>query len=219
MKWIGQHIYDQVSRFRAKVYVEDDLEITGSITSTDDLAIVATGNDITVDSDTFQITSSTANRPQLDVKSTANDADSPMIRLWKTRNDGSGTLLAGVNNDGCGEIQFNSVNNNSPTPSGQNYGKIECFIDERTENQESGQLKLQVSAHDGDLENGLLLTGGSVDAEVDVTIANGVASVTTIAGDLTVTGDVVMMANLPTSDPSNAGQLWNDSNTLKISAG
>ena len=40
-----------------------------------------------------------------------------------------------------------------------------------------------------------------------------------VTGDLTVTGDVVMMANLPTSDPSNAGQLWNDSNTLKISAG
>ena len=30
---------------------------------------------------------------------------------------------------------------------------------------------------------------------------------------------VILMANLPTSDPSNAGQLWNDSGTLKISAG
>jgi len=29
----------------------------------------------------------------------------------------------------------------------------------------------------------------------------------------------VMMTNLPTSDPSTAGQLWNDSGTLKISAG
>jgi len=29
----------------------------------------------------------------------------------------------------------------------------------------------------------------------------------------------VMMPNLPTSDPSNANQLWNDSGTLKISAG
>ena len=29
----------------------------------------------------------------------------------------------------------------------------------------------------------------------------------------------VIMSNLPTSDPSNAGQLWNDSGTLKISAG
>jgi len=29
----------------------------------------------------------------------------------------------------------------------------------------------------------------------------------------------VMAKNLPTSDPSNAGQLWNDSGTVKISAG
>ena len=29
----------------------------------------------------------------------------------------------------------------------------------------------------------------------------------------------VMASDLPTSDPSNAGQLWNDSGTVKISAG
>jgi len=29
----------------------------------------------------------------------------------------------------------------------------------------------------------------------------------------------VIMSNLPTSDPTNAGQLWNDSGTLKVSAG
>ena len=29
----------------------------------------------------------------------------------------------------------------------------------------------------------------------------------------------VIMANLPTSDPSNAGQLYNDSGTLKVSSG
>ena len=30
---------------------------------------------------------------------------------------------------------------------------------------------------------------------------------------------IIKMANLPTSDPSSAGQLWNDSGTLKVSAG
>ena len=30
---------------------------------------------------------------------------------------------------------------------------------------------------------------------------------------------VVILENLPTSDPNNAGQLWNDSGTLKVSAG
>ena len=31
MKWIGQHIYDLISRFRNKVYIENDLDITGSV--------------------------------------------------------------------------------------------------------------------------------------------------------------------------------------------
>ena len=29
----------------------------------------------------------------------------------------------------------------------------------------------------------------------------------------------IMAADLPTSDPNNTGQLWNDSGTVKISAG
>jgi hypothetical protein len=41
----------------------------------------------------------------------------------------------------------------------------------------------------------------------------------TVADGLTVTGTVVMLANLPTSDPGNAGQLYNDSGTLKVSSG
>jgi hypothetical protein len=40
----------------------------------------------------------------------------------------------------------------------------------------------------------------------------------TINGDHSITGDVTL-SGLPTSDPSVAGRLWNDSGTLKISAG
>ena len=46
-----------------------------------------------------------------------------------------------------------------------------------------------------------------------------VSTTQTISGAKTFSNAVVMMTNLPTSDPSNAGQLWNDSGTLKISAG
>ena len=38
-------------------------------------------------------------------------------------------------------------------------------------------------------------------------------------GGLEVQGSVIMLSALPTSDPTNAGQLWNDSGTLKVSAG
>jgi hypothetical protein len=37
--------------------------------------------------------------------------------------------------------------------------------------------------------------------------------------DLTATGATVVFNNLPTVDPVNAGQLWNDAGTMKISAG
>ena len=40
-----------------------------------------------------------------------------------------------------------------------------------------------------------------------------------ITGNLSVSGATIMMSNLPTIDPSNAGQLWNDGNTVKVSAG
>lgn len=38
-------------------------------------------------------------------------------------------------------------------------------------------------------------------------------------GAVSILTQKVMMSNLPTSDPTNAGQLWNDSGTLKVSAG
>ena len=44
-----------------------------------------------------------------------------------------------------------------------------------------------------------------------------VSTTQTISGAKTFSNAVVMMTNLPTSDPNNAGQLWNSSGTLKIS--
>ena len=37
--------------------------------------------------------------------------------------------------------------------------------------------------------------------------------------DLVASGATVVFSNLPTADPVNAGQLWNDGGTLKVSAG
>lgn len=41
----------------------------------------------------------------------------------------------------------------------------------------------------------------------------------TVSGNFTVNGTVVILDNLPTSDPLNAGQLWNNSGVLTVSAG
>jgi hypothetical protein len=41
---------------------------------------------------------------------------------------------------------------------------------------------------------------------------------TTLPSETLHVDGTVMLENLPTSDPSNTGELWNDSGTLKISA-
>ena len=50
----------------------------------------------------------------------------------------------------------------------------------------------------------------------DLTLSGGTGSVAN--GDVILEGGVVL-PNLPTADPTNAGELWNDSGTLKVSAG
>lgn len=40
-----------------------------------------------------------------------------------------------------------------------------------------------------------------------------------ITGNSSISGSVITMSNLPTSDPTVAGRLWNSSGTLKISSG
>lgn len=53
------------------------------------------------------------------------------------------------------------------------------------------------------------LEGVAVDTENNMTLSAG----------LTVAGVIVNIANLPTSDPSVAGQLWSNSNVVTVSAG
>ena len=70
---------------------------------------------------------------------------------------------------------------------------------------------------------------GSLDIDGGITITDNLitasASNANLQLDASGTGAIEMipaiirMANLPTSDPSSAGQLWNDSGDLKVSAG
>ena len=193
MKWIGQHIYDLVARFRNGVYIEGDLTVNG-------------------DNITFE--SATNVKPVVEIKSTTNSGKGSTLQFTSDKGG------AGADGDFIGKIDFTSDNTAQEQTE---FARILTKVSEADDTDEAGYMGLFVAASTGSLSGlhaGLVLEGEhATHGEVDVTIANGVASTTTVSGDLTVIGDVVMMANLPTSDPSNAGQLWNDSNTLKISAG
>lgn len=72
------------------------------------------------------------------------------------------------------------------------FGHIKGAIEESDSGAEGGSIKLAVATHDGEIKNGLVINDGNAEDEVDVTIANGTASNTTIAGDLTVTSDIIL---------------------------
>ena len=71
----------------------------------------------------------------------------------------------------------------------------------------------------------LIIQNNTVDKDIVLKSDDGSGSTTTYlqldGSDVStkILTQKVIMSNLPTSDPSNAGQLWNDSGTLKISAG
>ena len=177
-----------------------EIAADGNITldAAGDIALEAAGDDITMEAAHITLESTAANDPTVTIQTTANDVNSPRIRFFKRR-ESTGTLQAGQDGDGAGEVLFNSYND-AATPGGKTYAKIEGFIHDATNGQESGQLKLQVASHDAGVETGILLTGGSVDAEVDVTIGNGTASVTSIAGSLRPKGQIHITHHSFTAD-------------------
>ena len=75
----------------------------------------------------------------------------------------------------------------------------------------------------GDISgSGTLEILGNITGSGNLEIAGNISgsnSSTGSIGSLKVSGASIDFTNLPTSDPSIAGRLWNDSGTLKISAG
>jgi len=187
-----------------------DVTIANGAASTTTVA----GN-LLVNGTTHSFSSSTASRPLVQIRNNANDTNAGSLQFYKNRG------ASAVNGDKVGSIDFYGENDAEEVI---NYGNIIVQALEVDDTDEAGKMSFKIAESNGTatgLTTGLLIEGSdnTTDGEVNVTIAAGAASTTTVAGDLTVIGDVIMMANLPTSDPSNAGQLWNDSNTLKISAG
>ena len=151
-----------------------------------DIALEAAGNDVTVDADTLTITSSTGDYPQVKLSNTTDDDQGAQLIFDKLRADDA--VATGQN---LGEIHFKGQDN---AQNSQTYSYIISEIDVSTGGQESGKLNLGVASHNGTSQPGLILTGGSVAGEVDATVGRGAASVTTVAGTLTM-GSTAAMGN------------------------
>ena len=167
---------------------EANLQFNGS-------ALTLTG-DFRMTGDTATFTSANADDPAFILQNTTDDDQAARLQFIKSRG------ADGQDDDNIGEIEFWGYDDG--TPSLQQYGKITSEIHDATSGEESGKLSFLVANHDGGLETGLRLTGGSVNSEVDATIGLGAASVTTVAGDLEVTSDLTVNGDTVTFESANA---------------
>ena len=168
--------------------IVDNIGINGdTITASGDMALVATGNDISVDTDNFVITSSTAQKPFLELKNTTNDNKGSILQFTKDKG------AAGADNDFVGIIDFMG---DDAAQTQMRFAQITAQISEADNTDEAGKLTFSVAESDGTtttLTAGLVIEGEhATDGKVDVTIAAGAASVTTVAGILVMGGTIAM---------------------------
>jgi hypothetical protein len=144
-----------------------------------------------------------------DVSIESGTSAKPVLQLLNTNADGNGSTFKFNKNgasvadgDVIGNLEFVSEDDGSNV---HTYAKVIGSIDVDAAGEESGKLQLQVASHDGGVEDGLILVGGSADTEVDVTIGKGTASVTTVAGQLDVASgiEVTTKEALTTTSASN----------------
>jgi hypothetical protein len=139
--------------------------------------------------------SAAASTPVFEIKNTNNGGTAGILKFNNTENGQDG-----ADDDDLGSVTFWGVDDGTPTA--QQYAGILAEIHDATSDEESGRLTLQVASHDGGVENGLILVGGSVDAEVDVTVGLGSASVVSVPGHIDLAGDIDVdgTANLDNTD-------------------
>jgi len=141
------------------------------------------------------------------------DANSGELKFQTQR----GAIVADAQDDDTvGKISFHG--HDDGTPSVQQYGEVTCIASDVTSGQEAGAMIFKVAEFDGTVTQGLKLEGNTdANGEVDVNIAAGAASTTTIAGNLTVTTGVTLGGHL-VNDIDVAGEFVDSDEHLMTSA-
>ena len=195
------------------IQIGDTVEVTGDLTVSGNLSI---GNDAeitSVGSMVFRIDSDANESSQKftwknnasDVVAEINEEDEfiiygsssgdPVIRLQQSgQNNTYGPPLLDfyredtlVDNADLGMVRFiakDSADND------QTYAQIIGHAEESGTGTEGGKILLQVATHDGEIQTGITIEDGDAEDEIDVTIANGSSSLTTVAGNLNVTTNI-----------------------------
>ena len=237
MKWISQHIWDFISRFRSDVYLES--VDSGTIASGGNLGLDSNNKIVKATSDNLSFDGSTANgvltykdADEISVESEItfngnqltleqdNSGGGPTILLQNNHVDANPAALSfykyangGTDNDQIGNINFYAKDDANGL---QYFAQITGSIADATNGEEAGKLELKVCEFDGsggvlNTTAGLTLDGDTdADGEVDVTIGAGAASTATIAGTLTM-GSTAFVNNSGVVQVATQGTIDHDS--------
>ena len=155
----------------------DNSLLTGNGTS----GIIAESN-LTYDGTNLTMTSDAIAAPDLIIQSTVSHPTAGNLIFNKFRDDD--TPPDGMT---VGLIQWNSEDDANNT---QIYAQVIGSAEETGSGTEGGKLQLKIATHDGELKDGIVIEDGNAEDEIDVTIGQGTSSLTTIAGNLDVTGNI-----------------------------
>jgi len=156
---------------------------------------VTIAGDLTVNGEDTLFTSATASEPVVTIQNTNNGATSGYLKFVNDKNG------AGADDDVCGTITFYGDDDNQDNIE---FARIEGIVADASNTAEGGSLKLSVASHDGEMNQGILVTDGSAEDEIDVTIGNGINSLVTASGSITASKNISVPAT---------GKLYLDSAT------
>ena len=154
------------------------------------ITLSAASGALTIDSPNVNISSSTTEKPVLNITNSNADGTSGELRFNKDS-------ASGADNDVMGLISFYGTDDDDNTH--EQLAKIDAIITDSAHGSEASSLRFFVAENDATLTQGLLIAGQADDnGEVDVTIGAGSASLTTVAGALTVTGNLTVSGTTTT---------------------
>ena len=162
--------------------VDSDFTITHDNATGATIATGATG--LAISAPAVTVSSSAASSPILHITNTHAGATSGELRFNKDS-------ASGADSDIMGLISFYGTDDSDNTHERLAY--VDAIITDSAHGSEAASLRFYVAENDATLMAGLVIAGqADADGEVDVTIGAGAASTATVAGSLTVTGDIIL---------------------------
>ena len=230
MKWIGQHVWDFISRFRSDVYLENIS--TGTIASGGNLGLDSNNKIVKADTEAGELTianatdnrvvtslggtdlNAEANMPfdgnylsLTALSSTFTNAVSSSVIIKNTGNSTAGGVLdfinergTGVDGDNAGHIRFFSDDDGG---NATEVATVIGSIGETADGSEHGFLTIKALTGGQQLRQGFILNSSTGNDILDCDIGYGATSTTTIAGDLDIDGDTITSAGALTIQPAD----------------